>query len=328
MVVGVSDVRPIRVVLFSEVNSKLGAPFLSILAEHPLVRLVGVVTSPIGKLCPYFLGEEDQVDLEKQAGERGVPVFRPVKVSDPELTGDLAALEPDYFLIGNYQQILRPDLLSVPAVTSVNFHPSPLPRYAGWAPFFWMVREGERDSGVTAIDVTPEIDGGPVIMQKPVRLTGTETALEVRESHTIANVALLRQLLPRLIARDYTSAPQETGDRSYFSKPGDRDYWLDLAQPSEAVLRTVRAGYRRPGAYVFTDRGDQLTVLTAEDVGGKFPPPESPGALRSESGALYAASADGWLRLWSVAVNGEEQPARVPAGTSHFGIEFQARTDG
>lgn len=68
MVVGVSDVRPIRVVLFSEVNSKLGAPFLSILAEHPLVRLVGVVTSPIGKLCPYFLGEEDQVDLEKQAG--------------------------------------------------------------------------------------------------------------------------------------------------------------------------------------------------------------------------------------------------------------------
>ncbi|ADI06289.1 methionyl-tRNA formyltransferase [Streptomyces bingchenggensis BCW-1] len=322
-----SELHPIRVVLFSEVNSKLGSPFLSILAEHPLVQLVGVVTSPPGKLCPYFIGEEDQVDLEKQASERGIPVFRAAKVNDPAVISELAALEPDYFLIGNYQQILRPDILAVPTVTTVNFHPSPLPRYAGWAPFFWMVREGELDSGVTAIDVTPEIDGGPVIMQKPIRLTGHETALEVRESHTMANVALLRQLLPRLIAREYTTSPQVADLRSYFSKPEDRDYWLDFTQPSAAIARTVRAGYRRPGAYVSTDRGDQLTILTVEDVGRKFPEPDAPGMLRVESGAVYAASRDGWLRLWSIDVKGEERLARVPDGTARFDTRFQARGD-
>ncbi|MEU5300132.1 methionyl-tRNA formyltransferase [Streptomyces noursei] len=321
-----SELHPIRVVLFSEVNSKLGAPFLSILAEHPLVRLVGVVTSPPGKLCPYFLGEEDQVDLEKQAGERGVPLFRPTKVNDPGLIRELAALAPDYFLTGNYQQILKPDLLAVPAVTSINFHPSPLPRYAGWAPFFWTVREGELDSGVTAIEMTPQIDGGPIVMQKRIRLAGNETALEVRESHTIANVALLRQLLPRLIARDYPTSPQDPALRSYFSKPGDRDYWLDFGRSSETILRTVRAGYRSPGAYVRTDRGEQLTVLTAEDAGRKFPAPDAPGALRIESGALYAASADGWLRLWSLDVHGAERLAGVPDGTTRFDTRFQART--
>ncbi|MFI1205886.1 formyl transferase [Streptomyces sp. BHT-5-2] len=320
-----SEPHPIRVVLFSEVNSKLGAPFLSILAEHPLVRLVGVVTSPPGRLCPYFIGEEDQVDLEKQAGERGVPLFRPAKVNDPGLIRELAALRPDYFLTGNYQQILKPDLLAVPAVTSINFHPSPLPRYAGWAPFFWTVKEGERDSGVTAIEMTPEIDGGPVVMQKRIRLAGDETALEVRESHTIANVALLRQLLPRLIAREYPTAPQDATLRSYFGKPGDRDYWLDFSGPTDTVLRTVRAGYRSPGAYVHTDQGGQLTVLTAEDVGQAFPAPHVPGTLRIESGALYAASADGWLRLWSVDVHGQERPARVPDGTTRFDTRFQAR---
>lgn len=195
-----------RVVLFSEVNSKLGSPFLWLLSRDPRVSLVGLVSSPEGRRCSYFVDDPEQVDLATQARQLGVPGFRPRNVNDPELLGELAKLAPDYFIVGNYQQILKPSLLAVPTVTSINFHPSPLPRYAGLAPFFWMAKHGERHSGVTALEVTPGIDDGPIVMQRPVELSGTETALDIRMSHEQENVDMLAQLILRLASHSYETA--------------------------------------------------------------------------------------------------------------------------
>ncbi|MET8159544.1 formyltransferase family protein [Sphaerisporangium sp. NPDC005289] len=316
---------PVRVVLMSEVNSKLGAPFLSILAEHPLVELVGVVTSPRGRLCPYFLGEEDQVDLDAQGRGWGIPPMRPANVNDPGSVAAIAALKPDYIIVGNYQQILKADLLGVPRITSVNFHPSPLPKYAGWAPFFWMARTGETRSGVTAIAMTTQIDGGPVIAAKPIMLSGTETALEIRESHTVANVALLRELIPRLAAGRLPLTPQDPGKRTYFSKPGDQDHWLDFTQDTETILRTVRAGYRRPGAYVLTEDGEVMVVLSMEAVGTRYPASVTPGTVRHENDDVFIAAKDGWLRLWSIEVEGEEQLGHLPRSHTSVSTRFAPR---
>ncbi|WP_433255974.1 methionyl-tRNA formyltransferase [Streptosporangium sp. CA-135522] len=312
----------------SEVNSKLGAPFLSILAEHPLVELVGVVTSPPGRLCPYFLGEEDQVDLEAQARRRGVTLLRPPDVNAAETVFAIAALNPDYIIVGNYQQILKAELLAVPRIMPINFHPSPLPSYAGWAPFFWMARNGETESGVTAISMTVHIDGGPTIAAKPIRLSGTETALEIRESHTVANVALLRELIPRLAAGAPPTVPQDPSRRTYFSKPRDQDYWLDFTQDAETILCTVRAGYRRPGAYVVTEDGNTLVVLSMESVGSRYPASVTPGSVRREDGDVFIAAKDGWLRLWSIEVDGEERLGHLPRSHTSVRTWFEARAAG
>jgi methionyl-tRNA formyltransferase len=314
-----------RVVLFSEVNSKLGAPFLSILAAHPLITLAAVVTSPAGRLCPYFLGEEDQVDLAAGAQAAGVPLLRPANVNAPEFVRAVADLRPDYLVVGNYQQIFKAPLLAVPAVLGVNFHPSPLPRYAGWAPFVWMARNGERRSGVTAIAMTTQIDGGPVLATRPIRLSGHETALELRESHTIANVALLRELLPRLVAREVPAVPQDPSERTYFGKPGDDVLELDFGEEVETLLRTVRAGYRRPGAFAVTPEGRRLVVLTAAADDPPRLAPAAPGTVHLDARAVRVACRDGWLRLWSVEVDGQEQLARDVPMPAEFRVTVSGR---
>jgi methionyl-tRNA formyltransferase len=300
--------RQIRVVLFSEVNSKLGAPFLAILAAHPVVTLCAVVTSPVGRLCTYFLDEEDPVDLESQAGLLRVPVVRPDNVNAPNVRARMRQFEADYFVIGNYQQILAPETLMIPEDGTINFHPSPLPRYAGWAPFFWMARNGERHSGVTAIKATPEIDGGPIIAQQTIKLTGAETALEIRESHTVATVALLRRLLPRLVAGPLSTRDQDPAERTYFGKPADRHYWIDFGGDVESVLRVIRAGYRRPGAYAVTEAGRRVVILSADRAEVELPELARPGETRCVGNGLYAAATDGWVRLWSIEVDGVEAP--------------------
>ncbi|WP_219728357.1 methionyl-tRNA formyltransferase [Streptomyces cahuitamycinicus] len=302
---------PIRVVLFSEINSKLGAPFLDMLHGHPLVDLAAVVTSPVGRLCGYFTSDADQVDLEQQAKALGVPVLRPTNVNDPEFVSGIGQLAPDYLVVGNFQRILKEELLATPKVTCVNFHPSPLPRYAGLAPFYWMVRNGETDGAVTAIEMAAGLDTGAILAQHETPLTGRETALELRTIQERANVLMLLDLIPQLASRSFRRIPQDPSERTYFTRPSQDDYRLDFAHSAHKVACHIRAGYRHPGAFAETPSGQRVTILSADDTApaGELPAPA--GTVRRLDHGLFVACRDKWLRLLTVEFGGNEVPAQA-----------------
>lgn len=311
----------VRIVLFSENNSKLGAPFLDLLAHSPDVDLAAVVTSPEGVHCSYFVDDTHQVDLHSAAEALGIPVHRPQRVNDPEMIATLRELRPDYFTVGNFQQILKADLLSIPRVTSVNFHPSPLPRYAGLAPFFWMVVEGEHGGAVTALEVDAGVDTGAILMQRETRLTGTETALHLRSIQERANVEMLRDLIPQLRDEEFARTPQSAEHRSYFGRPGREDYRIDFGASADHVCRVVRAGYRHPGAFGELAGGTSLVVLRAAvhpDIGL----PDKPGVVQhTPSGHVLVGSGRGRVRIVAVEHEGNEvRGARIaellPEGSS------------
>lgn len=306
----------IRVVLFTEVNSKLGSPFLSILHGHPDVELAAVVTSPPGKLCSYFTDDEETVDVADQARALGVRVLRPRSANDPDILETLGALDADYFLVGNFQQLLRPPLLALPRRTSVNFHPSPLPEFAGLAPFYWMVREGATASSVSAIEMGHELDNGDLLMQHHVPLSGRETGLELRTMQERANVLMLLDLIPHLVEGTLRRTPQDMSRRSYYGRPRDEHYELDFSLPAAVVERHVRAAYRSPGAWFTAPGGQRVRLLSAaygEDTGPE-PGDAPPGTLVRHAGELYVACADGeWLRLVTVECGGREVGVDDPA---------------
>ncbi|MEV7441927.1 formyltransferase family protein [Streptomyces sp. NPDC091204] len=306
----------IRVVLFTEVNSKLGSPFLSILHGHPNVELAALVTSPPGKLCAYFTEDEEAVDVADQARALGVRVLRPRSVNDPDAVEALAALEADYFLVGNFQQLLKAPLLALPRRTAVNFHPSPLPEFAGLAPFYWMVREGAAESSVSAIEMGVELDDGDLLMQHHIPLSGRETGLELRTMQERANVLMLLDLIPHLVEGTLERTPQDLSRRSYYGRPRDEHYRLDFGLPAAVVERHVRAAHRHPGAWFTAPGGQRIRLLSAAygEGGGPAPGEQPPGTLVRHGGGLYVACADGeWLRLVTVECGGREVAVDDPA---------------
>lgn len=298
-----------RIVLLSEVNSKFGGPFLNDLLLHPDVTLAGLVTSPSGQVCDYYVGEPDPVDLAEDARRAGVPVLRAPKVNDPAVVDQIAGLEADYLLIANYQQILRDTLLGVPKRGVVNFHPSPLPRYAGLAPFFWMAYQGERVSGVSAVVTTAGIDDGPVLGSRQVLLSGEETAGEIRDMLFAESRRLLHQMVPRLAQGNLTGVPQDLARRSYFSRPGPEHVTVDWSWPAERVLRVVRACSPQPGALVPTDGGGiriHAAGLAPDGALATAPPGE---VVCDAALGLAIRCADRWIQICSL--------SWVPAEVQH-----------
>ncbi|MEO2215737.1 formyltransferase family protein [Chromobacterium vaccinii] len=315
----------IRVVLFSEVNSKLGAPFLSILWAHPQVKLLALVTSQPGRSCTYFHEDKEQVDLERQAQVLGVPVLRPHKVNETHVVDQLKKLNADFFIVGNFQQKLGRELLDIPKVMAINFHPSPLPRYAGLAPFYWMSRNGETKGGVSAIKMDEGLDTGPIILQRDMPLSGFETAIELRGSQENENVFMLWELVPKMLSGDLECKSQYFEQRTYFGRPSDDDYCLDFTQSSKQVIQCVRAGYRYPGAYIIIDGAKRLTILSASQMRKEaLGVQHMPNLIRKIENEVYVAAADGWVKIDTIEENGQ-QVALVDAWTEIQDQSFAGR---
>lgn len=255
--------KKIRVVLFTEINSKLGAPFLRVLSAHPMVNLVTVITSPVDAVCDYFVHDKCVVNVETESLAMGIPVLRPKKIRSEETINALRALDTDYFIVANFQQLLTKELLKIPKIMPLNFHPSPLPKYAGLAPFYWMIRNGETQSAISVIKMDVGLDTGDIIMQRPVGLTGRESSIELRTRQEEQNVLMLIELIPMLVTGNFSHAPQNTESRTYFGRPKPEDYELNFNLEAHVLERHIRAAYRNPGASLLLPDGSKVIVLSS-----------------------------------------------------------------
>src|ERR1700736_2400570 len=129
-----------RIVLLTELNSKFGGRVFEILHASEHVTALLVVTRADGILCSYYLFEPDAPNIKVLAARHGVAVIQQEAIDTQEFCQRIAEFDPDYLFVANYQKKIGPDLCAVARRAAVNFHPSPLPRYSGLAPFFWMAK--------------------------------------------------------------------------------------------------------------------------------------------------------------------------------------------
>lgn len=69
-----------KIIFFSEVNSKFGLPFFKKIYNDPHFEITAFVTTPAGRLCSYYVGEPDPVNLEEYAINNHIPVYRPKSI--------------------------------------------------------------------------------------------------------------------------------------------------------------------------------------------------------------------------------------------------------
>jgi methionyl-tRNA formyltransferase len=219
----------------------------------------------------------------KDAAERlGLPVRTPEKAR--EVVDEVAASGAELGVVVAFGQLLPVSLLEALPHGFVNMHFSLLPRWRGAAPVERAILAGDAETGVCLMEIEAGLDTGPVFASRHVVIGPNETAGELHARLVAAGTQLLLEHLPRL-----TSAMPiaQEGDATYADKLTVDEFQLHAEKSAEELVRIVRAGNPRPGAW-FTVSGRRVKVWRAHEAEGSIEPGaiDAQGMLGTATGAL------------------------------------------
>jgi methionyl-tRNA formyltransferase len=272
-------------------------PALRALSEEGHV-VVGVVTQPDR---PAGRGREVAMSpIKEEALEEGIPVLQPERARGDEFLAQIRALDADISVVVAYGQILRPEVLAVPRLGSVNIHASLLPELRGAAPIQWAIVRGHAVSGVTIMRMEAGLDSGPMLLRVEESIEPEESASELGARLAEIGAEALIETLALMEDGRIEEEPQDHERATYAPKVDRETARLDWSLPADEVALWMRGMDDVPGAW--SPLGSKGTVKlfrprVVHDVGG------APGEVLSadEDGVVIACG------LGAVRV-GEVQP--------------------
>lgn len=257
-------------------------------------------------------GGQSASPVKEAAGELGLTVVTPEHAGDA--ITDVDASGATLGVVVAYGQLLRPNLLAALPDGFVNLHFSLLPRWRGAAPVERAILAGDHETGVCLMRVEVGLDTGGVYSSARLTIGEDETAGQLRARLTAIGTDLL---VARLADVAHTEPEPQHGEPTYAAKLTVDDFAIDAAQPAAAVVRLVRAGNPRPGAWC-TVAGRRVKVWTARSIAAPPPPGATPGIL-TRRGELIVG--DGLVELVHVQPEGKRSMtgaalvAGLPANT-------------
>jgi methionyl-tRNA formyltransferase len=215
-----------------------------------------VVTLPPERSAAH----SDFADLTTPAARAGVPVHHAGNVNDRETIEAIRAVEPDLCLVIGWSQICKRELLSIPRLGSIGFHPAPLPRMRGRAVIPWTILMQESVTGSTLFWIDEGVDSGPILLQRTFAVSDTETSRTLYDKHTANLAEMLPEAIAAFRAGRAPRIPQDAAQATYCARRTPADGLIDWREPAEAVLRLVRAvGEPYPGAITY--RGAEELII-------------------------------------------------------------------
>lgn len=130
------------------------------------------------------------------AEELGIPVFQPVKIR--EAKDVLEKTEADVCVVAAFGQIIPASILHMKKYGCINVHASLLPKYRGAAPIQWAVIDGEKESGVTIMQMDEGLDTGDMLAKAIVPLDEKETGGSLFDKLSEAGGRLCVETLAKL----------------------------------------------------------------------------------------------------------------------------------
>ncbi|MBE7474432.1 MAG: methionyl-tRNA formyltransferase [Anaerolineales bacterium] len=284
-----AGIDKLRVVLFALTG--FGNPVLEALLQEPRVKVAAVFTVKYDQPFPHY--EERQ--LLELCHERGVTCYYGVRVSSDEGIALLRQHSPDLIIVSTFKQILQENVLSLPRLGVVNFHPSLLPRYRGPCPSNAALYNDEPVTGMTIHYVTDKLDEGNILLQRSLPITATDNDGRLRQKLA----KLSGELIPELVDMfaNFTKPAGEPQDHrlaSFAPKPTEVDGYLEPTAGIDTIRRQMRAFNPLPGASILV--GERRVAVDRFDLFRD----NRPNGLYETNDAIDVIHASQAIRLYKV----------------------------
>lgn len=237
---------PIRLVMLG--TGDFAVPtFVQLLeSSHQVVALITQPDRPQGRKQELI-----PAPIKVVALERKVPVFQPERINSEEGLALLKALKPDMLVTAAYGQILSAAVLSLPKFGGVNLHGSILPAYRGAAPVARAIQNGNKETGVTVIRMSPRVDAGGMVAFAQTAIGTDETAGALEERLAVIGAPLVVESIEAIIADQAVVIPQDRSKVTKAPKLTKADGTIDWSMPAQAIHDLVRAMQPWPTAQTY-----------------------------------------------------------------------------
>ena len=167
-------------------------------------------------------GLPDSVPAMLRRMDCSADVVETPDINAPQIVERIRSFAPEILLSFSATSRFKDPLLKIPSRVAINAHYALLPAYAGLSPYFWYLRNGENECGVTLHRIVAKLDAGPLIEQQRFSMHGLDTVFAVlREQMARISPMLIR--FYRGETSEHQAQPQDLTRRTYFKHPTRRD---------------------------------------------------------------------------------------------------------
>ena len=229
----------------------MGTPDFAVNALEELIQakheIVCVVTQPDK---PKGRGNQVQISAVKECALKyDLPVFQPRRIKEKEAVEYLKTLQAEIFVVAAFGQILSKEILEMPKYGCINIHGSLLPKYRGAAPIQWAILNGERETGITIMQMNEGLDTGDMLTKSIVPIEEEDTGETLFQKMAASGAELLLETLLLIEEGKITPVKQEEKESSYapmIKKEMGKIDWNKGAKQIELLVRGMNSW---PSAY-------------------------------------------------------------------------------
>lgn len=208
----------------------------------------------------------DFADLTPLCKQADVPIKYVGDVNSNEDIAWIRSLSPDIIFCFGWSNLIKKDLLGLPKMGVVGYHPALLPKNRGRHPLIWALALGLNVSGSTFFFMTEGADDGDILSQEKVEILYEDDAKSLYDK--VSNIALrqIETFLPKLQNNSFETIKQNNDLANVWRKRGKVDGKIDFRMTSRAIYNLVRA-LTKPyvGAHVEYN-GQDISIWKVEEV--------------------------------------------------------------
>ena len=187
--------------------------------------------------------------VKEFAIEHDIPVFQPEKIRNSESVDYLKSLSADLYVVAAFGQILSQEVLDIPKYGCVNIHASLLPKYRGAAPIQQALLDGNKQTGVTLMQMNAGMDTGDILMQESLDITDEDTAGSLFDKLESLGADMIVRAIPKIENGELIAVPQDNEKATKVGKFTKEMGLIDWNKDAAYIDRLIRCMNPWPSAY-------------------------------------------------------------------------------
>ena len=200
--------------------------------------------------------------VKEAALELGFDVFQPENLNTQEGFERLVAINPDYFVVVAFGQLLSQRILDIPRIYPINIHASLLPLYRGAAPIQAAVMNMDATTGITTMAMSKGMDSGDILLSSSTPINPEETAQELHDRLSVMGGKLIVETIQKINKDTLTPIPQDHSKATYVPMLKKSDGKINWTRSNRAICAHINAMTPWPGAFTLLE-GKRFKIFRA-----------------------------------------------------------------